>query len=215
SAIAKPNHTFIAWMGQVVAGNGGFPVSGAAPSTATSGVYVANVIDGSQVFQIPFIVRNNSSTSDIVFQTSDETWQAYNGFGGANLYGGNGPANPPPPPFGQGAAFSVSYNRPLFTRASIGTYAGPQESLLRAEYAAIYWLEQNGYDVSYISGIDTATNGSLLLNHKVFMDAGHDEYWTDSQVANVQAAANAGVNLTFLSGNEIFWQTRLSPSIDS
>ena len=173
------------------------------------------MIDGSQVFQIPFVITNPSSTSDIVFQTSDETWQAYNGFGGANLYGGNGPANPPPPAFGQGAAFAVSYNRPIVTRDSIGTYAGPQDSLFGAEYAAIYWLEQNGYDVSYISGIDTATNGSLLLNHKVFMDAGHDEYWTDSQVANVQAAANAGVNLAFLSGNEIFWQTRLSPSIDS
>ena len=46
------------------------------------------------------------------------------------------------------------------------------------------------------------------------MDAGHDEYWTDSQVANVQAAANAGVNLAFLSGNEIFWQTQFTPSID-
>jgi hypothetical protein len=66
--------------------------------------------------------------------------------------------------------------------------------LFGAEYAAIYWLEENGYDVSYISGLDTATNGSLLLNHKVFMDAGHDEYWTDSHVANVQAAENAGVN---------------------
>ena len=66
----------------------------------------------------------------------------------------------------------------------------------------------------YISGMDTATNGSLLLNHKVFMDAGHDEYWTDSQVANVQAAANAGVNLVFMSGNEIFWQTQFTPSID-
>ena len=62
--------------------------------------------------------------------------------------------------------------------------------LFGAEYAAIYWLEQNGYDTSYISGIDTATNGSLLLNHKVFMDAGHDEYWTANQVANVQAAAD-------------------------
>src|SRR5262249_42230604 len=29
-----------------------------------------------------------------------------------------------------------------------------------------------------------------------------------------QAAADAGVNLTFLSGNEIFWQTRFEPSID-
>ncbi len=90
-----------------------------------------------------------------------------------------------------------------------------KNSLFGAEYAAIYWLEENGYDVSYISGLDTATNGSLLLNHKVFMDAGHDEYWTDSQVANVQAAENAGVNAVFLSGNEMFWQTRFSPSIDS
>ena len=83
-----------------------------------------------------------------------------------------------------------------------------------AEYPAIQWLEENGYDVSYIAGVDTATNGSLLLNHKIFMEAGHDEYWTDSQRANVQAAADAGVNLTFLSGNEIFWQTRYEPSID-
>ena len=72
-------------------------------------------------------------------------------------------------------------------RDSIGTFAGPPDSLFGAECTAIYWLEDHGYDVSYISGIDTATNGSLLLKHKVFMDAGHEEYWTDSQFANVQA----------------------------
>ena len=47
---------------------------------------------------------------------------------------------------------------------------------------SIGW-SKTGTITSYISGIDTATNGSLLLNHKVFMDAGHDEYWTASQVA--------------------------------
>jgi hypothetical protein len=208
SPVVQPNPLVDSTTGEVDAGNWSVTDSWAVPANATSGVYVANVIDGSQIFQIPFVVTNPSSASNIVFQTSDETWQAYNGFGGANLYGGNGPAN-------TGAAFAVSYNRPIVTRDSIGTFAGPQDSLFGAEYAAIYWLEENGYDVSYISGIDTATNGSLLLNHKVFMDAGHDEYWTDSQVANVQAAVNAGVNLAFLSGNEMFWQTRLSPSIDS
>ena len=176
------------------------------PTNATSGVYVANVIDGTQVFQIPFVVRNDSSTSDIVFQTSDETWQAYNGWGGSNLYGGEGPAP-------TGAAYAVSYNRPITTRDSSGTDSGPQDSVFGAEYAAIQWMEENGYDVSYIAGLDTASNGSLLLNHKIFMDAGHDEYWTDSQVANVLAARNAGVNLTFLSGNEVFWQTQFNPSI--
>ena len=184
------------------------------PSGAISGVYIANVIDGAEVFQIPFIVRDNSSTSDIVFQTDDETWQAYNGWGGNNVYGGDGPGY-------AGAAYAVSYNRPITTRdGSAGSTGGgeagtPNDMVLSAEFPAIYWLEENGYDVSYISGIDAATNGALLLNHKVYMDVGHDEYWTDSQRANVQAAADAGVNLVFLSGNEVYWQTRLAPSIDS
>jgi hypothetical protein len=196
--------------GIVDAGNWSVTDSWTLPSSAISGVYVANVIDGSQIFQIPFVVRDDSSTSDIVFQTDDETWQAYNGWGGADVYGGNGPGP-------DGASYGVSYNRPITTRdgSSGGESGTSNDMVFSAEYPAIYWLEENGYDVSYISGIDAATNGSLLLNHKVYMDVGHDEYWTDSQRANVQAAADAGVNLMFLSGNEIYWQTRLAPSMDS
>ena len=33
---------------------------------------------------------------------------------------------------------------------------------------AISWLEQNGYDVSYMAGVDADRYGSLLLNHKVY-----------------------------------------------
>ena len=208
TAIVQPNRSTDPATGLVDAGNWQVTDSWTVPTDAMSGVYVANIVDGSQVFQIPFIIKDGSSNSDIVFQTADETWQAYNGWGGANLYGGNGPGHR------TGAAYAVSYNRPITTRDSSGVESGPQDTVFGAEYSAIYWLEQNGYDVSYISGMDTATNGSLLLNHKIFMDAGHDEYWTDSQVANVQAAANAGVNLAFLSGNEIFWQTQFEPSID-
>jgi hypothetical protein len=221
SAIVQPNPIVDPATGLVDAGNWSVTDSWNVPTAAVSGVYVADLIREDKTagaFQIPFVIRNDSSHSDIVFQTDDETWQAYNGWGGANLYGGNGPA--PVVNLGSagtiaaGAAFAVSYNRPIMTRDGVGTFAGPQDMVFGAEYPAIQWLEQNGYDVSYISGIDTATNGSLLLNHKVFMDVGHDEYWTDSQAANVQAAAKAGVSLAFLSGNEMFWQTRLAPSID-
>nr|WP_245283135.1 DUF4082 domain-containing protein [Bradyrhizobium sp. WSM2793] len=193
--------------GLVDAGNWSVTDSWSVPTDAVSGVYIANVVNGTQIFQIPFIIRNDASHSDIVLQTSDQDWQAYNGWGGANLYFGNGPGV-------NGSAYAVSYNRPLVTRDGTGTFAEGGDSPFAAEIAAIYWLEQNGYDVSYISGIDAATNGSLLLNHKLFMDAGHDEYWTEAQRANVEAAAHAGVNLAFLVGNEIFWKTRLAPSID-
>ena len=92
SPVVQPNPIRNSSTGEVDAGNWSVTNSWSVPSTATSGVYIANVIDGSQIFQIPFIVSNPSSTSNIVFQTSDETWQAYNGFGGDSLYGGNGPS---------------------------------------------------------------------------------------------------------------------------
>ncbi len=214
TSVLQPAPITDATTGLVDAGNWQVTDSWQVPTGAVSGVYVANVVQGNQVFQIPFIIRNTSSTSDIVLQTDDETWQAYNGWGGANLYGGNGPAPPSAGGFGAGAAYAVSYNRPITTLDGSGFASGPQDTVFGAEYSAIYWLEENGYDVSYISGVDAATDGSLLLNHKVFLDVGHDEYWTDSQLANVKAAEQAGINLAFLSGNEIFWQTRFAPSID-
>ena len=42
-------------------------------------------------------------------------------------------------------AYAVSYNRPIAMN-STANLAGPQDFLFGEEYAAIYWLEQNGYD---------------------------------------------------------------------
>ncbi|MFS8148264.1 N,N-dimethylformamidase beta subunit family domain-containing protein, partial [Rhizobium sp. BR 249] len=203
----QPNPLRNASTGTVDAGNWAVSASWTVPEDAVSGVYIAKLVrqDGTAgENHIPFIVRDDSSQSDIVFQTADQTWQAYNGWGGANLYGGNGPAT------GQGAgrAYAVSYNRPIATRGGVGTYAAPQDYLFGAEYAGIYWLEQNGYDVSYLSGVDVDRYGSLLLNHKTYIDAGHDEYWSGQQRTNVEAARDAGVNLMFWSGNEVYWRTR-------
>ncbi|MDB6002501.1 MAG: hypothetical protein JWP52_4200, partial [Rhizobacter sp.] len=86
--------------------------------------------------------------------------------------------------------------------------------VFNAEYPMVRWLESNGYDVSYISGIDAEMRGNVMLNHKTYMSVGHDEYWSGGQRANVEAARNAGVNLAFFSGNEIFWKTRWENSID-
>jgi len=208
SPIVDPN------TGEVDAGNWSATDSWAVPADAVSGVYIAKLVrqDGTAgANQIPFIVRNDASHSDIVFQTSDETWQAYNGWGGANLYGGNGPGGDS----AFGRAFKVSYNRPIGTRDGIGLYSGPQDYVFGAEYSGLRWMEQNGYDVSYIAGLDASRSGSLLLNHKIFTSTGHDEYWTGDQRANVNAARDAGVNLAFMSGNEVYWKTRLEPSLDS
>lgn len=174
------------------------------PSDAVSGVYIAHLhrADRDDSSNITFIVRNDDSHSDVVFQTSDPTWQAYNTYGGSDFY--QGAAN--------GRAYKVSYNRPVTTRAD---ESGGQDFFMANEYPAIRFLERNGYDVSYLAGVDTDRYGSLVKNHKTFLSVGHDEYWSGAQRANVEAARDAGVNLQFLSGNEVYWRTRYEASADA
>ncbi|MGC1464483.1 MAG: N,N-dimethylformamidase beta subunit family domain-containing protein, partial [Pseudolabrys sp.] len=204
----QPDPIFNDATNTVDAGNWSVTDSWAIPSTAVSGVYFAKLTTDTGNFQnmIPFVVRNDGTTSGILFQTSDTTWEAYNPWGGYNLYQGPGGQND--------RAYAVSYNRPIDMN-STSNEAGPQDFLFGEEYAAIYWMEQNGYDLNYISGIDSATNGGLLLNTNAYIDVGHDEYWSQSQFANVKAAADAGVDLAFLSGNQIYWDVSLAPSFDS
>jgi hypothetical protein len=189
--------------GLVDCGNWPVTASWTVPGDAVSGLYIANLTqtDGDGLMPYPFVVRNDASTSDVVVQTSDETWQAYNDYGGQDLYGGLGPAP-------DGRAYEVSYNRPLDIGGDNGIYG--------SEYMMLAWLERNGYDVSYTSGVDvsSASGATLLKKHKVYLSSGHDEYWTQSQYSNVLAARKAGVRQGFFSGNEVFWKTRLAPSID-
>jgi Ca2+-binding RTX toxin-like protein len=173
------------------------------PADAVSGVYLAKLVceDGVEgENHIPFIIRDDDGGSDVVFQTSDTTWQAYNPWGGASLYDsieGGGILE---------RASAVSYNRPVQTQGPY-FFMGP-------EFTAIQFLEKNGFDVSYISGVDTARSGDELLEHKLFLSVGHDEYWAGEQRDNVEAARDAGVNLAFWSGNEVYWKTRWETSID-
>jgi hypothetical protein len=196
--------------GLIDCGNWSASASWAVPVTAVSGVYIAHLVrddtGGSSV--IPFVVRNDASSSKLIFQTSDQTWQAYNSYGGNSLYQCT-VACPPGAPLAYKAAFKVSYNRPFNTAANNG-----ENWLMSTEYPMIRFLEANGYDVSYTSGLDVATRGSLLVNHSTFLSVGHDEYWSGDQRASVQSALSRGVNLAFFSGNEMFWRTRWEPSAD-
>ena len=190
--------------GLIDCGNWSESASWAVPLTAVSGIYIAKLSrSGGGASHIPFIVRDDSAHADILFQTSDTTWEAYNSWGGNSLYEGGPGTNP-------GRAYKVSYNRPFNTRAN-----SPEDWLFNAEYPMVRWLEANGYNVSYSTGVDTDRYGATdLSRHQIFLSVGHDEYWSGAQRANVEAARAVGVNLGFFSGNEIFWKTRWESSID-
>src|SRR5215470_16970841 len=74
--------------GLIDCGNWRVSASWTVPSNAVSGLYIAHLVrnDTGGSSLIPFVVRNDVSHSDMLFQTSDETWEAYNTYGGNSLY---------------------------------------------------------------------------------------------------------------------------------
>lgn len=195
--------------GLIDCGNWSVSASWAVPPAATPGLYIARLTrtGNAGASHIAFVVRDDNSTADILYQTSDATWQAYNVYGGNSLYTGS-------TSFPAGHAAKVSYNRPFITRNGGGGGAAAEDWFFHAEYPMIRWLERNGYDLTYASEIDVARNPNLMQNHQVFLSAGHDEYWSKEQRDNVTAARNNGKHLAFFSGNEIYWKTRWENSID-
>lgn len=182
------------------------------PATAVSGVYFAHIYSSSDENQIPFVVSDPASSSKVVYMTSDETWQAYNSWGGNSVYVGDATGSPwCCSNLDPGRAVQVSYNRPFNTRFTV---PGGQDFFFATEFPTVEFMEQNGYDVSYVSQSDVAGPGaaSMLEQHQVFMNAGHSEYWDAGDVANVTAARNAGLNLTFFAGNLMWWKTRWASS---
>jgi methionine-rich copper-binding protein CopC len=204
--------------GLVDCGNWGISATWDVPSTAVSGVYLADLVrtDGTtDMNQIVFVVTNNASTSDIVMMTNDETWEAYNDWGGYSFYAGDSTGEPwcCTSAIDAGRAVQISYNRPLTTRFDAVNAGGPT-SFFADEYPMIRFLEENGYDVTYVSQADVGASGgaAMLEQHKMFLTAGHSEYWDAGDRANVTAARDAGVNLAFFTGNTMIWETRWAAS---
>jgi hypothetical protein len=152
-----------------------------------------------------FIVRDNRP-ADILFQCSDNTWQAYNRWPvNESLYTHPDGAHAP--------GVAVSFDRPYGKYVQIFDAAlsvGSGEFLLW-EFPLCYWLEQHGYDVTYGSNRDTIDPG-FLTRCRTFLSVGHDEYWDLRQYHAVESAIEAGVNVLWLCGNSVFIVSPFSPS---
>jgi hypothetical protein len=194
-------------------GNWAVSASWKVPSTAVSGLYMAELerTDTGGESQIFFVVANKESTAPIVLKTSDSTWQAYNAWGGNSLYSCTNDWCPEGEPEAYKAAYAVSYNRPF--DGTLKTDGGKSNPLY-AEYQMMRWLEKEGYNITYVTGADVEQEPAMLKKHKVFISSGHDEYWSAAEREAVEAAREAGVNLAFFSGNEVFWKTRYAPAME-
>ena len=78
----------------------------------------------------------------------------------------------------------------------------------------IRWIESNGYDVSYIAGVDTDRSARAPQSTRSSCRSATTSTGRDASAPTSKPPGTPGVHLAFFSGNEVFWKTRWEPSID-
>ena len=171
------------------------------PDDWLSGVYLGKLTresDGLQSYLI-FIVRDDRK-ADFIFQCSDTTWQAYNRWPSQFSLYDDGLSQ-----WYWGGGVRVGFNRPYGKYCQIldqPLSTGSGEFFLW-EYPMAFWLEKEGWDVTYISNLDTHSDADSLLRCRGFLSLGHDEYWSIEMFRSAQRAIQNGVSFGFFSGNAV------------
>ena len=173
------------------------------PADWPSGVYLGKLTEQREQTEsyLVFIVRDDRPC-DFLLQCSDTTWAAYNRWPDLwSLYDDG----TPPHNWYTGPGVAVSFDRPYGRYRQIFDAPLSQGSgeFLLWEFPLAYWMEERGYDVSYLSNLDTHAAPDRLLKGKAFLSVGHDEYWSLAMYQNVKRAIDGGMHAAFFSGNSV------------
>jgi N,N-dimethylformamidase beta subunit-like, C-terminal len=176
-----------------------------APAGVRSGMLLAVLRDpsGNALANAPIVLRPDPTSphrAPVLFVSAACTWQAYNHWGGTDLYGNYGGV--PIRATKNHRAAQVSFDRPYDLDGGAGY-------LRRWELQFIRWMERNGRDVEYIADLDLERFPDLVTGRRLVVMAGHLEYWSRPMRTSIEAAIASGINVAFLTGNEVYWQTRL------
>ncbi|HEX9034065.1 MAG TPA: N,N-dimethylformamidase beta subunit family domain-containing protein [Streptosporangiaceae bacterium] len=144
---------------------------------------------------VPLTVRSVDVAGKVVIKNAVTTWQAYNTWGGYDLYTGPGGY--------ADRSFAVSMDRPYGGRGA--------DLFLAFERKLINLAERLGLPLAYVTSIDLDRHPHLLNQASALISPGHDEYWSPAERAHVTAARDAGTNIAFFGANAVFRRTRLEP----
>jgi hypothetical protein len=146
---------------------------------------------------VPLTVRSPSTKGRLVLLTPDTTWQAYNDWGGRNLYWG---------PQGKGDAANraraVSFDRPY------AEGLGAAEFLTRM-LPVVALAERLKLPLAYADDVDLHRDPHLLDGAAGLISMGHDEYYSVAMRRALTAARHRGTNLAFLGANAVYRRIRL------
>lgn len=208
AGILQPAPTIDPATNEVSCANWRGPIAVPVASTWVSGYYLVKLLSSDGYMRYAsFVVRQDASPAPIVYYTAALTYQAYNLWGGYSLsFGPGASTGSPNQTFSRtNRAYVVSFDRPYADYAGVGLFLPYEFNLLR-------WLERQNYNMSYAADLDAQQSSLPLLQHKLLLFAGHDEYWSTAMRTHVTTARDSGVSLAFFSAGDIYWHIRLQPT---
>lgn len=147
---------------------------------------------------VPLVIDSPSAAGRVVLISPVTSYQAYNLWGGYDLY--NGPDHS----YGSRARV-VSFDRPY----SGGEGAG---DFFRLEQPLVSDAERLGLPLAYLTSIDLDLNPHALDGASAAVSEGHDEYWSPAMRATLTRARDNGTNLAFFGANAIYRKIRFQSS---
>ncbi|GAA1951074.1 hypothetical protein GCM10009738_25650 [Kitasatospora viridis] len=143
---------------------------------------------------VPLTVESPSVAGRVVLVQAVTSYQAYNTWGGKNLY------------FGADGSFAtraraVSFDRPYQDEDGAADFFQLEEPL-------VLFAERAGTPLAYRTSIDLDQDPHALDGAAGVVSEGHDEYWSPAMRATVTAARDTGSNLAFLGANAVYRRIR-------
>jgi len=123
--------------------------------------------------------------------SATNTLQAYNAFGGKNVYPTGSPDR----------SYKVSYDRPYDDGGGLGR-------IVTWEQPFLDWLTSQNRPVEWAADTDLE-DPAFLGHYKAVVIPGHHEYWTLKMRQNLEQFSANGGHIAVFGGNTMWWQARL------
>ncbi|MEX0650917.1 MAG: N,N-dimethylformamidase beta subunit family domain-containing protein [Actinomycetota bacterium] len=188
-----------------------------------SGYYSVTLTAGDEHADAFLVVRPapDGPRASMILVLSTTTWNAYNDWGGPSLYTGGtkvsferpsarGFLTKPQParrkmqpePDREGKWY-FHWAEPL----GLSVWSGGA-GWATWERDFVRWAESNGYELDIAISEDLEQHPDVLDGQRLYLSAGHDEYWSWNMREALDTFTEAGGNAAIFSGNTCFWQVR-------
>jgi hypothetical protein len=141
---------------------------------------------------VPVTVRSASTAGKVVLLNGVTTWQAYNLWGGYDLYAGPGGF--------PDRSYAVSFDRPYTLNGA--------NMFLYYDQPAVAIAERSGVPLAYETDVDINADPGLLAGARAVISLGHDEYYSQAMRTALTSARNGGTNIAFLGANAVYRHIR-------